>query len=129
MNVLLKAAETAACKAVHIVVAEEVVGPVGVDDEQSGSPERALHLVIMNRLKARTFWSRLIGRKLNSKRGEAVHVVIAEGVVGLVGVNNEQSRSPEIIQTFWSVRLECIAKRPLKARTFWLRFKGQPSSL
>ena len=39
MNVLLKAAETAAgCKAVHVVIAEEVAGLVGVDDEQSGPP-------------------------------------------------------------------------------------------
>ena len=35
-----------------------------------------------------------------SQRGEAVHVVVAEGVVGLVGVDNEQSRSPEIIRIF-----------------------------
>ena len=41
MNVLLKAAETAAgCEADHVVIAEEVVGLVGVDDEQSSTPTR-----------------------------------------------------------------------------------------
>ena len=74
-----------------------VVGLVGVDDEQSGSPERALHLVITNRLKARTFWSGLIERKLNSlKGGEVVQVVVALGVVGLRRVDEEQSGSPEM---------------------------------
>ena len=77
-----------------------------VNEEQAESPKKALHLeCIMNVLiartfwlclKARTFWPRLIERKLNSlKRGEAVHVVVAEGVVGLVGVDNEGSGSPE----------------------------------
>ena len=72
-------------EAVHLVIAEEVVGLVGVGDELFGSPERALCLVITNRLKARTFWSRLIERKLNSlKRGKVVQVVvIVFGVIGL----------------------------------------------
>ena len=58
MNVLLKAAETAAgCEAVHVVVAEEVVGFVGVGNEQFGSLERALCLECITKrlLKARTF--------------------------------------------------------------------------
>ena len=47
----------------------------------------------MNGLKARTFWLWLIEREFNSlKRGGAVHVVIAEEVVGLGGVDDEQSK-------------------------------------
>ena len=126
MNVLLKAAETAAgCEGVHVVVAEEVVGLVGVSDEQFGSQERARHLVITNRLKARTFWSRLIERKLNSlKRGKVVQVVVAFGVACLKRVDKEQAGSPER-----ALCLECIMKRLLKVRTFLPRFKGRPSSL
>ena len=53
-------------------------------------------------LKVRAFWSRLIVMKFSSlKRGEAICVVITEFVVGLVGVDEEQSGSPEIMLTFW----------------------------
>ena len=68
----------AADEIVHVFVVEEVVGLVVVDDEQSGVPE-TICLVITHRLKARIFWSRLIGRKCNSLKDEAaediVHVV------------------------------------------------------
>ena len=71
-------------EAVEVVIADVVVGLVGVNDEQSGSPERALCLECITKrlLKERTFWSCLIWRKLNSQRGEAVHVV----VVGLLAL-------------------------------------------
>ena len=83
-------------EAVHVVVTVEVVGLVGVDNERSGPPERALRLVITNRLKVRTFWSRLIERKLNSlKGGEVVQVVVASGVVSLRRVDEEQAGSRE----------------------------------
>ena len=116
MNVLLKAAETAAgCEAIHVVVAEDVVGLVGVDDEQPGSPERAfcLECITKRLLKARTFWSRFIGRKLNSlKRGEVVQVVVAFGIVSLRRVDDKQSVSPER-------HLRLVIMKSLKARTFW----------
>ena len=70
----------AAGEVVHVVVAEEVVNLVGVDDEQSGSQERAFQLVKTNRLRARTFWSRLIERLFSLKRGEVVQVIVC-GVV------------------------------------------------
>ena len=53
-------------------------------------------MVITNRLKTRTFWSRLIERKLNSlKRGEVDQVVVVLGVVGLRRVDEEQAGPPE----------------------------------
>ena len=42
--------------------------------------------------KAGTFWSCLIGRKLNSlKCGKVIQVVIVDKVVGLIGVDKEQA--------------------------------------
>ena len=98
----LKRGETLDEVVVQLLVAKDVVGLAGVNDEQSRPPEtssirtwsclRALRLVytITKRLtKTRTFWSsRLIKRKLNSlNRGEAreevVYAVVAEDVVGL----------------------------------------------
>ena len=103
---------------VQLAVAEYVVGLVGVDDEQSGSPEaiqtwsclRALRLeytITKRLLKGRTFWLRLIKRKHNSlKRGDAidevVHAVVAEEVAHPVEVDNEQSGFPETMRTLWS---------------------------
>ena len=118
----------------HVVVVVEVVDPVDVNDKQSGVPE-TIGLVITNRLKARIFWSQLIGRKFNSLRGEAagevVHVVVVKEVVGLVRVDKEQSESPETIrlvitkkttQTFWfwlCLRALCLVRTyRLKARTW-----------
>ena len=141
-------------KVVQVVIADEVVGLRGVDEEQAGSPEtgsEAIQVVVVSKaflvhgvglagvnveqygspekelrleckknvlLKART-WSYLIERKLNSlKRGEVVQVVIVCGVVlvhgvGLIGIDVEQSRSPEK-----ALHLECIMNVLLKARTF-----------
>ena len=101
---------------VQVVVAFGVVGLRRVDKEQAESPEKAFHLecIINVLLKARTFWSHLKERKFNSlRRVEAVQVVVADEVVGLVGVDDKQSGSPER-----ALRLECITKRLLKARTF-----------
>ena len=86
----LKRGETVDEVAAQLVVAEGVVGLVGVNDEQSGSPETM-----------RAFWSWLIGRKFNSlQRGKAVdkvavQLVVAEDIVGLAGVDSERSGSPE----------------------------------
>ena len=117
MNVLLKARtfwsllkerkfNSLRGEAVQVVIAEEVVGLEVVDDKQSGSQERALRFECITKrlLKARTFWTRFIGRKFNSlKRGKVVQaVVIVLGVVGLRRVNKEQAGSPE------TLRLECI---------------------
>ena len=84
---------------VQEVVTFGVVGLRRVDEEQAGSPERALRLVKTNRLlKAQTIWSRLIERKLNSlKRGRVVQVVVAFKVVGLRRVDEEQAGPPETV--------------------------------
>ena len=95
---------------VHVVVVNKVVGHKGVDDNQSGSPERsgaagkvhaavvdkvvgrvgvdddqsgpleAIRLVIMNSLKTRTSWWRLKGKK-SLKQSEAAEVVNIQVVV------------------------------------------------
>ena len=101
-------------KVVQEVVTFGVVGLRRVDEEQAGSPE-ALHLEYIRKrlLKARTFWSCLIGRKFNSlKRGEVVQVKVTFGVVCLRRVDKEQAGSPE------ALLLECITNRLLKARAF-----------
>ena len=105
-------------KVVQVVVAFGVVG-LRRDEEQAGLPEEALHLEFITKrlLKVRTFWPCLIGRKFNSlKRGEVVQVVVADEVVGLVGVDDEQSGSPEK-----AFPLGCIMNVLLKTRTFWSR--------
>ena len=89
-------------------------------------------------VESSNFWSRFIGRKFNSlKRGKAVHVVLAEDVVGLLGVDDEQSRSPEralrldedYFLAHFCYFLEVLFKRPKMGITFWLCFKGWPASL
>ena len=106
-------------EAVQVVVPFGAVGLRRVDDEQPQLSEKALCLkCITNSLlaKARTFWSRLIERKLNSlERGEVVQVVVPFGVVGLRRVDDEQSGLPEK-----ALCLECITNSLLaKTQTFW----------
>ena len=67
----------------------------------------------------RTFWSRLIERKLNSlKRGEVVQVVVIFGVVGLRRVDEEHFAGSQK-KKYFPLCLEFIMNRLLKAQTFW----------
>ena len=86
---------------VQVFVAHGVVGLGGVDKEQAGPPEKARTLClegITNSLlaKARTVWSCLIGRKLNSLRSdEVVQVVDTNEIVDLVRADKEQAKPME----------------------------------
>ena len=104
---------------VQVVVCGVVLG--GVDEEQAKLQQNKRDGLNFWKLLKVSWNQRFIGRKFNPlKRGEAVHVVVTEEVVGLVGVDDEQSRSPKK-----ALFLECTTKRLLKARTFWSRFIGR----
>ena len=91
---------------VQVALVDEAVGLVGIKEEQAILPEKARTLRlewIMKSLlaKAQTFWSCLIGRKVNSlKSGNVVQVVIVYEVVlvqgvDLIGVGEEKAGPPE----------------------------------